>query len=207
MKKIAVAFALSAATFACAVAAQVPAEAWQIGPVIRGRNSSVGMPPTLQPSKDGPFFNFPQRDGSVHYVSLATRPLQGARTITVRYRVDARPGVRFIANANGLEGLVGLVFHRAGDTWSAKGRYEAYRWYSPEAVPLSPGVHTMSVMLDDPNWVAVYGTKPAANPDGFAAALANTEMVSLTFGGVGGRGHGVYATGPARFTILSFDIR
>lgn len=207
MRKIAAAFALSVAAVASSLVAQVPAEAWQIGPIIKGRNHSVGMPPTLQPTKDGPSFSFPRRGGSVHYVSLATGPLQGARSITIRYRIDARPGVQFVADESGREGTFGLVFQRAGDTWTAKGRFEAYRWYSPEAVPLSPGVHTMTVRLDDPNWIAVYGTKAAVNPQGFAAALANTDSVSMTFGGVGGRGHGVYATGPARFTILSFNIR
>ena len=151
MRIIAAAFALSVSAIASSLVAQVPAEAWQIGPVIKGRNHSVGMPATLQPSRDGASFNFPQRGGSVHYVTLNTGPLQRARSINVRYRIDARPGVQFIAGETGREGLVGLVFHRAGDTWTAKGRYEAYRWYSPEAAPLSPGIHTMSVRLDDPN--------------------------------------------------------
>ncbi len=214
MKKTILALALGAATVtgtlapaAVALAAGPAAEQWSIGPVIRGRNHSVGMPPSLRPGRDGATFDFPVRgQGSVHYVSLDTAPLQGARRITLRYRVDAAPGARFVAEETGQQGKLGLAFHRAGDNWTAKGRYEAYRWYSPGIVPLTPGVHTFSARLDDPRWIGVMRSTGANNPEAFAAALANTETVSLTFGAEDGRGHGVYATAPARFTILDFRI-
>jgi hypothetical protein len=196
-----------AALSAGAALAQAPAEAWRIGPIIKGRNYSVGMPAALEPGPQGPTFAFPREgEGHVHYVSLATGPLEGATTITVHYRVDAARGVRFVAQENGEQGALGLVFQRAGDTWSAKGRYEAYRWYSPIAVPLAPGVHTFTARLDDPAWVGVLSSRSGSNPQGFAGALADTETVSLTFGSQGARGHGVYATAPARFTILDFRI-
>ena len=126
--------------------------------------------------------------------------------MTIRYRVDALPRTRFVAQESGANGTFGLAFQRAGDNWSAKGRYETYRWYSPVIVPLEPGVHTFKARLDDPRWKAVMSTTAASNPAAFAAALAQTESVSLTFGGPGGRGHGVYATAPATFTILHFSI-
>lgn len=190
-----------------AVAAAPAAEQWTIGPIIRGRNHSVGMPPSLRAARDGAAFDFPVSGrGSVHYVSLDTGPLEGARRITLRYRIDAAPGARFVAQESGRPGKVGLAFHRAGDTWTAKGRYEAYRWYSPDIETLSPGVHTFSARLDDPRWVGVMRSTGANNPEGFAAALAEISAVSLTFGDEGGRGHGVYASAPARFTILDFRI-
>ena len=208
MKKLLIAVALSTAAIgAGVVAAAPPAEAWQIGPVIRGKNYSVGMPATMQPARAGSTFSFPSRaDGSVHYVSLRTGPLEGAQEITVKYRIDAAPGTRFVAQENGTQGKFGLAFHRRGDNWSAKGRYEAYRWYSSDFVPLTPGVHTFTARFDDPRWSGVMSSTSASNPRAFAQALADTDMVSMTFGGDSGRGHGVYATGPARFTLLDFSI-
>jgi len=190
-----------------AAAALPPAGAWTIGPIIRGKNYSVGMPMTLQQGPQGPGFAFPAAGrGSVHYVSLDTGPLEGARSITVRYRIDAAPGTRFVAEQTGAPGQFGLVFQRAGDNWSAKGRYETYRWYSPRIVPLKAGVSTFTVSLADPDWVGVQSSHSGTSAQAFAAALADTESVSMTFGSAAGRGHGVYATGPARFTLLDFRI-
>lgn len=187
--------------------AQSPVDTWEIGPVIKGRNYSVGMPPTMQPGPHGPVFTFPQAgEGHVHYISLRTGPLQGARTIILRYRVDADPNTRFIAQESQSQGKVGLAIHRAGDNWSARGRYETFRWYSPAFVPIESGVHTITANLNDPGWGAVMTTTAATNPSAFVQALRDAEAVSLTFGGDGGRGHGVYATAPARFTILDFRI-
>lgn len=208
MKKHISVVTLASVALASATMAQVPAEAWRIGPVIKGRNYSEGMPPSLKEGRQGPFFDFPlQSQGSVHYVSLDTGPLAGARTITVRYRIDAARGVAFRqqqGSPNG--GEIGLSFQRAGDNWSARGRYETYRWYSHETQPLTPGVHTFTARLDDPLWAGVMTSTARSNPEGFRAALANTQSVSLTFGGDKGRGHGVYSTGPARFTLLGFSI-
>jgi hypothetical protein len=187
--------------------AQPPAAAWQIGPIINGRNYSIGMHATMEEGRDGPTFAFPQAGaGEVHYVGLDTGPLQGARAITVRYRIDARPGTRFVAQESQAPAKLGLVFQRAGDTWTAKGRYEAYRWYSPTTIPVTPGTHTFIVSLNDPGWNAVLRSTAASNPKGFAAALSNTESVGLTFGDDAARGHGAYATGAARFTLLEFRV-
>lgn len=208
MRKLMTVLALGASVVATAItAAPPPAEAWQIGPVIRGRNYSIGMPATMQPGPQGPRFAFPSAgEGSVHYVTLATTALAGAREITVRYRVDAERGTRFVAQETNNPGKLGFAFQRAGDNWSAKGRYEAFRWYSPDIEPLTPGVHSFTARLDDPRWVGVISSNAATNRDGYAAALADTQSVSLTFGDEAGRGHGVYATGPATFTILDFRI-
>jgi hypothetical protein len=198
---------LATAALTGEMVAAAPAEAWQIGPVIRGRNYSVGMPATLQPGPDGPWFAFPPAgEGHVHYISLVTGPLQGAKRITLRYRIDASRDTRFVAQESQSTGKVGLALHRTGDNWSARGRYEAYRWYSPIFVPIKPGINTLSVSLDDPAWGAVMTSTGRTNPKAFAETLANTEAVSVTFGGDGGRGHGVYATKSARFTILDFRV-
>ena len=64
----------------------------------------------------------------------------------------------------------------------------------------------MSVSLDDPRWISVFGKPAATSPEGYAAAMAQTARVGLVFGSAEARGHGVYATGPARFTLLDFRV-
>lgn len=66
----------------------------------------------------------------------------------------------------------------------------------------SRGVNTVK---DD--WKAVMSTTSSQNPSAFREALANAGRVGFVFESAGVRGHGVYANGPARFTILAFEIR
>ena len=70
---------------------------------------------------------------------------------------------------------------------------------------LAPGVHTVSIGTNE-EWNAVVAWRRSENPAGFAAALADAGSVGFVFGSSSGLGHGVYATGPARFTILDFRI-
>lgn len=200
------AIALGAAS---AATAAPPAGAWEIGPIIRGKNYSYRMPLRPDESRDGPSFAIPgptAEDGQVHYLTVPTRPLQGARRIALTYRIDAAPGTRFVPQESpALPATLSLYFQRAGDGWTA--RQPDWRWYAPanRTVPLRPGTHTVSIGLDE-DWVAMTGPGAWANPRGFAAALADTARVGFVFGSEGGRGHGVYATAPARFTILDFRV-
>ena len=50
------------------------------------------------------------------------------------------------------------------------------------------------------------GPGAKANPKGFRRALNETARIGFVFGSEGGRGHGVYATRPSRFTILDFRV-
>lgn len=196
-----------------AIASAVPAAAqsaadWEIGPVIRGRNYSQGMPPSPAPAARGAWtFEFSRSpDSHVHYVTYPSGPLAGASRIVVRYRVDAARGVRFVAQEHPDEpAIVSLMFQRAGDSWSGR-RHEFHRWYSPTVKAITPGVRELSVSLTDPEWISVFGKPVAAQPQGYAMALERTERIGLVFGSQSGRGHGVYATGPARFTLLDFRI-
>jgi len=188
------------------------AGSWEIGPIIRGRNYSVGMPLAPTPMRRGWQFDFPFPDvraGHVHYVTFNPGPLLGRSRIVVRYRVDAAPGVRFVPQeAPGSPATVSLFFQRRGDNWSARRQYENYRWYAPpHAVrEIEPGVHEMIVSLADPNSGSVLVTSAGDNPGAFRETLAETGRIGLVFGTSGARGHGVYATGPARFTLTSFQI-
>ncbi|MBB3763490.1 hypothetical protein [Sphingomicrobium lutaoense] len=188
---------------------------WQIGPIARGRNYSLGMPLYARDFGHGGFtFDFPYasaRAGHVHYVTRPVRTLAGASIIRVRYQVEASPGTRFIPQEDSHRpATVSLYFQRAGDNWSGRGRFAAYRWYAPpaEVRQIKPGQFEMRVRLDDPAWVGVTGGITAGNnPTAYRAALRHAGRIGLVFGSAGLRGHGVFATAPARFTVTDFSIR
>lgn len=210
MKNMVLLAAASASLLAgSAIAATPPAELWEIGPIIRGKNYSYRMPLHPQQTAAGPSFAIPgptAADGHVHYLTVPTRPLVGARAIVLRYRIDAAPGTRFVPQESPhLPATLSLYFQRAGDSWTM--RQPDWRWYAPthRTLPLRAGTHTVRISLDE-DWIAMTGPGAHANPRGFRAALAETARVGFTFGSEGGRGHGVYATGPARFTILDFRV-
>jgi len=186
------------------------AEAWEIGPWVRGRNYSVGMPVRPDPGPRGSVtMEMPLAgSGEVDALTTAVGSLAGARQITMRYRVDAARDVGFVAADMPNEAAsVSLYFQRAGDNWSGKGRYESHRWYSPAraVVPLTPGEHTVTVRLDE-TWTNVQGRPNQEVPEAFSAALQNTARIGIAFGSLSRRSHGVYATAPARFTLLALDI-
>jgi hypothetical protein len=195
------------------VRAQRPpgAEEWQIGPIIRSRNYSVGMPLTPTPSGRGWYVDFPHPDrnaGHVHYISFVHGPLTGKRRIVMRYRIEAEPGVRFVPQETPeLPATISLVFQRRGDTWSGRGRFEHHRWYVPAraVAEIRPGEHEMAVDLDE-DWTSVQGRPASANAAAFRQAIADTERVGIVLGSSSARGHGVYATGPARLTVISFQV-
>lgn len=194
-----------------ALAAMPPAEQWDIGPFVMGRNYSVGMPAHPQAAPGGAVrFAFPLAGrGEVDAMTTAIGPLDNASTITIRYRVDAAPGTRFVAvETPAMPATVSLYFQRAGDTWTARGRYGSYRWYAPgEAViPLAPGERTVTVRLDG-GWTNVNGKPVSDDPAGFAATRAGAATLGLAFGSAQRRSHGVHATGRASFTLLALHIR
>jgi hypothetical protein len=154
-------------------------------------------------------FEFPRTGGQVDAMTIAVGPLAGARSIVIRYRVEAAPRTRFVAAETPDQvATVSLYFQRAGDNWSARGRYGSYRWYVPvhAVTPLTVGEHTIAVRLDEA-WTNVNGNPNRQDPAGYAAALQDTSRLGVAFGTSSARSHGVFATGPARFTLLSLEIR
>lgn len=192
-------------------AAAQPASAWEIGPVIRARNRSVGMPPSPTPGPRGWYFDFPYPTasaGHAHYITFNHGSLSGARRIVMRYRIDAARGVRFVPHETPhLPGTLSLYFQRGGDNWSGRRGYENFRWYAPHrtVVPLTPGEHEIVVNLDH-SWIQVNGAPAASDPQAFQEAIAEADRVGFVLGSTQARGHGVYATGPARMTVLSFRV-
>ena len=197
---------------AAAMAAVPPAEDWRIGPLIRGKNYSQGMPLTPQPTKTGWSFNFPYPNvtaGHVHYVTFNHGSLTGKSKIVVRYRVDGAPGVRFVPQEHQqAPATFSAYFQRRGDNWSGRRGYEFYRWYAPAQTmqEIRPGEYEYTLSLNDPKWISVQGTTAEVNPDEFHKAKANAGQIGIVFGSGNARGHGVFATAPAKFTLLKFDI-
>lgn len=187
---------------------QMNPHAWVIGPIINGRSYSRGMP--LHPSP-GPgrawHIDFPRAPGSIHAVTFRHGSLAGKRRIVMRYRIEAAPGVRIERRtAPAGVGLITLYFQRRGDNWSARGRFEAYRWYATFATQkITIGEHEIVAPLSG-NWTAVLVSSARANPAGFAGAVANADQVGFVLGGGEGYGKGVYATGPARLVITDFRV-
>ena len=199
-----------AAAAATAADARVPAPAaWTIGPVIGGRNYSVGMPLRPSPGPRGSLaIDLPPPGGSVGQVTFRHGSLAGKSRIVMRYRIEAAPGVRILPRTNPAQAsMITLFFQRRGDNWSARGPFEAYRWYATFATqsPLAPGERVLVAPLSG-NWTAVQHSSARNNPDGFAAALAEADQVGFVLGGGDGYGQGVFATGPARLVVTEFRV-
>ena len=64
----------------------------------------------------------------------------------------------------------------------------------------------MIVNLDDPKWIAVMGGEATGNCGAFEDALIHSPCIGLMFSSTSARGHGVFATAPARFELLSFEL-
>ncbi|MDC0887393.1 hypothetical protein OAS19_06360, partial [Altererythrobacter sp.] len=98
-----------------------------------------------------------------------------------------------------------LYFQRDRDRWNM--RTPRHRWYAPDnrVMPLSRGTHTISIKLDEP-WIAMTGGPNTKFPEAYSKALKETARIGFVFGSPALRGHGVYATAPARFTLLDFRV-
>lgn len=200
----------AAALIASAATAMPPASEWEIGPWARGKNYSVNMPASPSPGANGSLVvDFP-RAGRGEWDALTTGvyPLNGFERVTVRYRIDAAPGTRFVAVEDpNTAPTISLYFQRARDNWTARGKYASYRWYAPKhnLMPITPGEHTISIRFDD-RWTNVAHRPNTENRRAYDAALARTARFGFAFGTPLLRSHGVAATGQARFTLLSVNF-
>ncbi|HEX8571323.1 MAG TPA: hypothetical protein VF759_01080 [Allosphingosinicella sp.] len=182
---------------------------WTIGPIVRGRNYSKGVPLHPEPRRGGGWqVELPRAPGSLHAATFRHGPLAGKRRIVMRYRIEAAPGVRILAASDGRSpGMITLYFQRSGDSWSGRGRFETYRWYATFAThsPLAPGEREMVAPLDGP-WTAVTTSSARSSPGAFRSALAAADQVGFVLGGGDGYGHGVFATGRARLVVTDFRV-
>lgn len=185
-----------------------PASAWVIGPIIDGRSYSRRMPLHPSPRRNGGWYiDLPQAPGSVHYVTFRHGSLAGKTRIVMRYRVEAEPGVRIMPrNYPQWTGSITPYFQRSGDNWTARGRFETYRWYATFTTRgLVPGEHEIVAPLNA-KWTAVETSTARTNPRAFHEAIVDADEVGFVLGGGDGFGHGVFASGPARLVVLDFRV-
>jgi len=177
---------------------------WYAGPTVNGKaySSNVASQPTLGP--EGLYIDLPVGKGSLNYLQcFDLSSMRNVREMRLRFRVDADEDVRFIAQdaeASPIASL-GLMIQRRGDRHDDK--YESYRWFSNAEVVLAPGEFEIVVPVNTLNMAGMNGGK---DPQLLLAALADVDNYGIVFGSAGGRGHGVFVSGPARFTILDFNI-
>lgn len=184
--------------------------AWWIGPII-DRNYSIGMPerPTALGDPDTWFVDV--GPGQELDAVIRRQSLRGKSQIAIRFKVT---GDGFRASGNSNPAQVTLMFQRRGDDWSGVGAKNFYRWYSRKRVDLTPGEHELIVLLVRTEFGHVQKQPPSETPytnaqkDAFfAAALNDTDTISLAFGSAGGASHGVRSDTPSRFTLQSIEIR
>lgn len=185
--------------------AAMVASNWEIGPIINGKNYSVGMPLNPTQTSDGWAFDFPLSPGSVHYVTFQSGSLVGKTHIVVHYRIETNSNVQLFPVCCAQLASIGptLYFQEKGDNWSTDGM----RWWATFAAPnpIQSGDYTLDVPLDGA-WTSVNTMTAASNPIEFTNAKQNAARVGFTFGGGDGYGHGVYANGTARFVLESFSL-
>jgi hypothetical protein len=181
------------------------AQNWEIGPVINGRNYSVGMPLNPVQTPDGWAFDFPLSPGSAHYVTFPFGSLAGKTRIVMHYRIEADPGVQIVPVCCSTSPAIGptLYFQQQGDDWNTDGM----RWWATfdTKSPMVSGDYEVTIPLDGA-WTSVMTMTAQSNPQQFITAKSNAGRVGFTLGGGDGFGHGVYATGRARLVVTEFNV-
>lgn len=185
-------------------ATTVPANAWEIGPTINGRNYSPGL---SHPSRLADGFSFaigPRAEP--HYVTFRHGSLAGKSQIRMRFRVEGPRGavIHGAKCPTRSPSAVTLYFQRRGDDWATDG---ARWWASFAKVTLrGPTAETEIVAPLNARWTSVLKMNAQTNPNEFAAAKADADRVGFTFANCQGYGHGARATMPVRFVVTSFQV-
>lgn len=157
------------------------------------------------------FFEFPNTpNGHVNYFQWFRRifpwlkspsKLKGAKFIAATFTItgDGFLPVEFPDR----EATCTLIIQRKGDNGSGVGKYQSYRWYSRENLPLKAGTYTFRVGLNVDEWGDINNQR---DPGAFKGAIENFESIGIVFGSKGGRGHGVRTTSNATFTLHSMKV-
>lgn len=173
---------------------------WSVGPEVRGRNYSRGV--ELERAQRGLWQVTIMPGAELDGVTAPRGPIAGS--IKLRYRVSG--GGLTASDASGATPILSLYVQRAGDDWSARGRFSTYRWYSTTPLPLTPGEHSIVVPLTPDRWHSVTGAGAKDLPREFFDALASRGVLGVGFGSWDGRMHGVQARAPVKFEMISFDV-
>lgn len=183
---------------------RIPVTAWEIGPVIKDRNYSLGLsgPSELE---DGWGFTIGPT-AEPHYVTFRHGSLHGKTQIRMRFRVEGPSGavIHGAKCPKGSPSAVTIFFQRRGDNWATDG---ARWWASFASVSLSGPIPDTEIVAPlNANWTSVLKMTAKSDPGEFAAAIANADRVGFTFANCEGLGHGARATEPVRFIVTSFQV-
>jgi hypothetical protein len=186
-------------------------QAWVV-PRLKGFGAggivSAGMPEHPSLAYPGIYIDLPQPGQDLDALAFNPGPLTGKSRVRMKYRIEADPGVEFKAvskmGPNPWTARITMFLQREGDDWSGAGEHADDRWYATfSAVPMEVGERELVVPFDGP-WTSL---TPDATPATFADALAHCHLLGPVFGGnEDSYGHGMFATGRARLTILEFVI-
>lgn len=159
---------------------------------------SPGMPAQPRATKIGFSLDVPPGpDSHVHIVVNYSPPVfEAGDTIRLGYSLT---GSGFTPDGQkDSPALVCLYFLTKGDLYNPSSR-----WCSNKANVLVAGDGSLSAKMVASDWVNAEGKH---DPVAFAAALADLAAYGLAFGHETGRAHGVFATTPGRFELLTLTI-
>lgn len=154
----------------------------------------------------GKSFAFPYPNREAGHVHALVQPVSKVGSeIRMRYRVEGEPGLTLHPQEEPQSpAIISLMVQRKGDDYDGKGDDAYARMYSPDYQMLVPGEHEMVVKLDGVGWGGV-NAGDAENMALWNALIANVGAVHICFGGGPSRAHGVFASGPSKFTLLSLE--
>jgi hypothetical protein len=144
-----------------------------------------------------------------HYWMRPWSPMQAAQTITLTYKIEALSGTPVIHSTECTSGQnsatlarSALIITNGNDT-----TYFDRAWYVPGRMPLTIGTHTITAPLGDGSGWTFVSEGAKTNPSQWAAMLANTNKIGLTFNGCSSMGHGVFVLGGSvKVTIVSVAV-
>lgn len=182
-----------------------PVTSWEIGPVINGRNRSLGLP-LASSAKGGWGFAISQR-AEPHYVTFRHGSLRGKKEIRMRFLVDGPAGaiIHGAKCPTASPSAVTLYFQQAGDNWATDGG----RWWATFAsAQLSRPTGEMEIVAPlNGRWTSVIRMDAENSRGEFEMAKARADRVGFTFANCEGFGHGARATVPVRFVVTRFQVR
>ncbi len=179
---------------------------WQIGPIVGGKNVSVGMP--LRPRQGPDSFYFDVLPGAqVDYVTFKHPPLNAYSKITATFAVEPlAEGARLVWADCPTQGVPGvyLFFQRKYDRWDIPD----YRWWSVARHRIvAPVEFTIEAPLVFEGWKPLNVLKDTDMRPLFDLAKGHSSRVGFTFANCDSKGHGATALGGAvRFHIKKFVI-
>lgn len=185
---------------------------WSIGPIINGKNYSKKMPKRMETGFDFPYPG--ERQGHVNYVTKPTGPLAGKEKIVFKFKIVAEEGTRIVPINGRYDGgdysggiaTLSVYIQQKGLKWSGRGHGTQRWWASGMTTQLKPGEFALEVPLTGPIWSGVNTETWATDTAAFEEAKAKAGKIGFTIGGGDGLGHGAYATAPARFELLHWEV-